>query len=461
MARVEFARQSSRDPANPQATAERLVNLYPEPMPPGARAQFALKSVPGTTTLATVPGVFVRAMINATAYDSEGIPSDRLVAVSDATLRRVDADGTVETIGAIVEDENTALSTNNGAITVVAGGRYWVWNAGALTEPTPGVFSNFGAVEFIGDYTVLTERNDRRFCWSDLTDATTLPALNFATAEARDDVILRPVSIAGNLWLFKTTSIEIWGATGLAGASAFSRVGPVIETGLLGFRLVAKIPGGAFFVGDDGIAYVTGGAPALQPVSTPAVNEHIRGGEPTGCFYYEHAGHKFCVIGFRDRPALVYDLATGAWHERATGDGNAWGATGAARAYGAWRLSGFNGEVRTAVDVASDSGATLFRRAVSSPLEMGGERFRVLSVNVLGEVGQSNIGRDALVQMRISRDGGLTWGQWRSASLGNLGGYTRRAVFRACGMSRVFTVELRLTDPTDLTLWSAADVVAA
>ena len=298
-----------------------------------------------------------------------------------------------------------------------------------MSEPTPGVFSAFGGVEFLGDYTILTERNDRRFCWSALADPSDLPDLNFATAEARDDVLLRPLAVAGNLWLFKTTSIEIWGPTGSAGAAAFQKL-TLVETGLRGFNLLAKVPGGAFFVGADGIAYLTGGGPELQPISTPAVNEALRRGDPTHAAYYEHAGHKFCVIRFRDRPALCLDLVTGLWHERAEGENAAWGATCAASAFGAWLFGGFNGAVKTAISAQTDSGEELIRRAVSMPLVNGGGLFKVPVLEVKADMGRSNLGRDAAVMLRISRDGGGTWGNWRQASLGGLGQYGKRAVFR-------------------------------
>lgn len=450
----EFVRQSARDPANLQGTGERLVNLYAEPMAPGAGAAFALKAVPGLAAFADLPGVFVRALESAPRYSDAGVPSDRLAAVSNGTLHEIDAAGVVTALAAVPDDEATGLSTNNGMITVTAGGRYFVWTGTALDEPTPGAFSSFGGVEFLGDYTILTERNDRRFCWSALADATDLPSLNFATAEARDDAILRPLSVGGNLWIFKATSIEVWGATGLAGAAAFQRL-TVVETGLRAFSLLAKVAGGAFFVGNDGIVYLTGGTPNLQPISTPAVNEAIARGEPTDALYYEHRGHKFCMVRFRDRPALCFDLVTGLWHERATGEDGAFGATDSAYAFGSWHFAGFDGAVKTAAAVATDDGAPLFRRAVSVPLAMAGARFTVPEIEVYATMGGAQ-----QVQMRLSRDGGMTWGAWRSASLGATGVYGNRALFRSNGQARRLMMELRVTDAAEAVLWSSAKVVA-
>ncbi|WP_230685880.1 hypothetical protein, partial [Streptococcus pneumoniae] len=72
--------------------------------------------------------------------------------------------------------------------------------------------------------TVLTELNGRRFQWSDIADASNLPGLNFSTADGRDDDILRPFQINGQLYIWKETSHEIWYLTGGAGAEAFERM---------------------------------------------------------------------------------------------------------------------------------------------------------------------------------------------------------------------------------------------
>lgn len=460
MPSLEFVSRTSRDPANPQATAERLVNLYPEPMPQGARAAFALKPVPGTEAFASLTGVFTRGIINAPAY-SDGSPSDRLALVNDGKLQELDSAGVLSTLGLVPDDAATGISTNNGKITVTASGRYFVWTGAALSEVVSAPFTSFGGVEFIGNRTVLTERGGRRIAWSDLADPATVPGLNFGTAENKDDVTLRPMAIGGNLWIFNTTSIEIWGLTGGAGANALARLGPVIETGLKSYPLCAKIPNGAFFIGNDGIVYMTGGGAQLQPISTPAVNEAIAEEEPTGCFHYEAKGHSFCVVRFRERPALCFDLATGVWHERADGDNGAWGATCAAQAFGSWFFAGYDGKVRKAVQTQQDAGATMFRRAVSRPIFQGRARFKVPMIEVMGQVGMSDIGRDAMVQMRLSRDGGRTWGHWREESFGNLGDYDARAVFRSNGQARTLVAEIRVTDPAVLTMWSAAEVQVA
>ena len=454
---IDFITHSSRNPEDVGANTERLVNFYPEPIPEGGRARTVLRSVLGTAEWAALPGVLIRALAVVPDRDG-GALVERLFAAQGGRLWRVTDLGGITDLGEIAEDAETGIAGNNGVVTVVADGQYFVWDGAAITQPTPGAFGGFGGVEFLGGYTILTERGGRRFQWSALADATDLPGLHFATAEARDDAIVRPVAINGNLWLFKEQSVEVWALTGAASENAFARLGGgVRERGLLGYNLITKAPDAAFFVGNDGVCYITNGTD-LAPVSRTPVESAIRAEKPTNCFYYEDEGHKFCVVRFRRRPAWVFDLSTGMWHERASGNLRAWSATSAAKAFGAWRVGRADGQIGRLARINRDTRQALVREATSRTLSNQGGRFRVPAVEFLGRMGRSDLGRDAQIMVQFSRDGGHTWGaeQWRS--LGDLGEYDRRVVFRNLGQARTLTARLRVSDPTDFRLWSSANV---
>jgi hypothetical protein len=455
MASLEFATKSTRDADFTAATTERLINLYAEPLAEGAQARFQIKSVLGSQSLTTLSGAFVRALAMVPASDL----TDRLFALADGRLMQIDAAGALTDRGAVDDCGNCSSISSNGAdVTITANGKYYRWNGTTLNEPTAGAFSSFGSVDFVGGYTMLTERDGRRFQWSALANANSLPGLNFATAEGRNDPIIRGLAVNGNFWIFKSTSIEIWAPTGQANENAFSQIpGTLIETGLRSFGLVTKIPSGAFFVGNDGKVFLASGA-QITPASTPAVETAIAQGQPTDCYYYEDEGHAFCVIRFDDRPAWVLDLSTNMWHERATGTG-AWRATSSARAFGSWIVAGNGGTVEKLVRSNIDGADPLIRQATSRTLYIEGNRFRVMLVEFLARVGRS--ASPASMLMRISRDGGLTWGPQRSTSMGALGQYQQRMVFRNLGQARRLTVEVTITDPADLTLLSSANVVVA
>lgn len=456
MPSLEFVSKSARDSDFIAATTERLVNLYAEPLPIGSVADFQLKSVLGSMAFSQVDGAFVRALAQVPAANL----SERLFSLADGRLTQIASDGSLTDRGAVADDVASSISGNNGDVLAVAGGNYYRWDGTTLDQPTAGAFSSFGSVDFVGGYTMLTEKDGRRFQWSALADSDTLPGLNFATAEGRNDAIIRGLAINNNYWIFKTTSIEIWALTGQASENAFSQLpGTMIETGLRSFGLVTKIPSGAFFIGNDGKAYLASGA-QIAPLANSGMETALSQGQPTNCYYYEDEGHGFCVIRFADRPAWVFDLSTNIWHERATGIG-AWRATQAVKAYGSWTVGSNGGLIEKLTRNNVDGADPLIRRAVSRVLYIEGNRFRIPKIEFLGRVGRSSLGRPASLVMRVSRDGGLTFGPERVASMGAVGQYEARMVFRSLGQARRLVAEVTISDPADLTLLSSAVVEVA
>lgn len=443
MTQIEFVGQSSRDGDFEGGNTGRLVNVYREPIVGGGRAQNALKSVLGLDSFAQLSGVFVRAMA-----EIDG----KLFAVCGGALYEIGSDGTVTTLGAVNDSAETSIAGNNGDVTVAAGGDYYLWDGATLTNPTAGAFSDFGAVDYIGNYTVITEQAGRRFQWSDIADASDLPGLNFSTADGRDDLCVRPFAINGALYIFKETSHEVWYVTGQAAEAAFERqVGGVFDIGLKAFGLICRIPQSAFFVGDDNRAYVVAGG--LRPVSTPPVETSLRYDQPECCFMYEDEGHTFCVVTFASRPAWVYDVATGEWHERAAGVAlGPWDVTASAKFGGIWYAGRDDGKVLAFARVNADDGHPLVREVTSRTLYQDGQRMRVSEVEVFPRQGRS----EGNVMLSVSRDGGNVFGDPKVRAIGPVGNYGNRVIWRNLGQCRQFTARLRWTDTADISFLAEA-----
>lgn len=444
MPMIEFVGQSGSDRDNIAANPSRLLNCYGEPSVGGPRV---LKSVPGMTPHAKLPTVFIRAMFTS---------DNRIYALSGGALWRIMPDGSTFNIGPTLDSEQASISSNNGIKTLVIGGKYYTYNGTNLADPTPGAFSNFGSVEFFGNYTILTELGGRRFQWSDLANPVSLPGLNFQTADGRDDNLIRSYSIGGQLWMFKQTSHEIWYNTGGAGANAFERqAGGVRDVGLLAFNLIDKFVGSAFMVGSDGRAHIVNGS-ALQPVSTPPVETAIRQCRPRYVFCYEDEGHTFCCITFRDCPAWCYDVATGEWHERSEGVNNqSWGGQTTTKLGRNWFIGRDNGEISMFTRSNSDGNKPLVREAISKALYLDGERFVAREIEFFPLQGFS----DGRLSLFISRDGGITWGTEKSRAIGPKGEYGKRTIWRNLGQARTLTAKVRWTDPYDVGLSAEARVV--
>lgn len=482
MPTVEFVGQSSQDGTAQPANTSRLLNLYREPVEEGGNTRHILRHAPGRELVADLGSAFLRAMA---WVDS------KVYTVSNGALYFVNADGAFTDLGEIDDDENTAMAGNLSDVTITANGKYYLYNGTTISQPTGAAFSNFGSVATVGNYTVLTEKGGNRIQWTDLGDPATFDALNFASTDGADNNNIRAVEIGGFLWVFKQRSIEVWAETGLANDEAFIRTnGGLLEKGLWGFNLVCKARESAFFVGTDGVGYLTGGG-VPQPVSSRAVETAIRTKKPTHCSYYEQYGHKFCVIRFSDRPAWILDIATMEWHERAVGDlFEPWDVIDAVEVdSGEFWAGQSGGTISKFTTAATDLGNKLYRRAVSKTLRLDSERFRGKEFEVYGAYGYAAANADRLdvvsagtaealgystfyigwgedgnepnLMASFSRDYGATFSAERLLPMGAQGEYQTRTVARQLGQYRQMTVQLDMTHGFDIPIYSDARLEVA
>lgn len=63
------------------------------------------------------------------------------------------------------------------------------------------------------------------------------------------------------------------------------------------------------------------------------------------------------------------------------------------------------------------------------------------------------------VMVRISKDSGRTWGNWKFRSLGEVGQYAKAVSLGPFGMGRQFVAEIRVTDPLRANLIGASAYV--
>lgn len=478
MATLEFAGPSVAQDSAPGANTARLLNCYREAVQQGGLTRYIVRPVLGQTVIGDLGSVIQRGI--------EWVDG-RIYSAASGNLYRIRQNGNTNLLGAITDSAETSISGNTGNVTIAAGGKYYVYDGSTVTEPTAGAFTDFGSVETLANYTLLTERNGRKFQWSAIGDPTSLDPLDFATTESRDDNNIRGMELSGLYWIFKERSIEIWYPTGIA-TDAFRRVqGGVNGTGLRGYNLITKARDSLFFLGSDGIVYFTAGQ-GIQPVSTRTVEDSIADFTPTHCFYYEDNGHKFCVVRFSDRPAWVYDIATNEWHERSEGrEHEEWGVIATAKSSGGTLIGvGELGEIVRMDRTVTDRGGELFRRMVGRTLRLDNKRFRVKSFEVYGAYGENDspapigfylplaggylgIGDPYLfmgeqgspepgMMVSFSKDRGRTFSAERFAEMGSQGEYDQRAQFRALGQYRSFTPQIDITAPYEMPIYSDASV---
>lgn len=488
--RLIFAASSAADQGNLQPTTERLINFYAATAPDGAKGALILRHAPGLNGHAQVPGPFLRRLIAS---------SETLYAVSAGALYRVDEGGSVSKLADVTDDENTTVAGYRSALSIVAGGSYVRYVGGSVIEPAGGRIVNVGSVAFLDAYMVLAERGGREIEWTQIGSPGVRNALQFATAEGDDDSSVRIIRCGPYLAVMKRETTELWGNTGASGEDGelqrFGRVSAAIwRRGLKALNLVCETPFGLFFVGNDDCAYTSSNGADPQQVSTAGVDEALKNGQPTHCFYFEDRGHRFCVIRFADRPAWVFDAAEGRWHERATGaDHQPWDVVSSAYCYGKWFLGSLTGAVYTVAALPVDAGLPMRRTAISRPLYNDGNRFSVNMLEFQGRFGRADVeevapnwitnelgfplltdaGKPLLLEqqaadpgtvrraprmwIRLSRDGN-SYGLPKVRDIGRVGEYAATCRFRALGQARTLTVEMNVTDPVDVPILAEASV---
>ncbi len=437
-----FARQSAGGAA-PEASRERLKNWFGEPFPDGGSARLTLLPSAGLSPLASGLGGPVRSL-----YAAGGI----LYAAAGGFLWSITPAGVKTSLGAINDSPATTVTGNGYDVAVAAGGEFYVWDGATFSTPGSGAFERVGSVAETAGYVVLFESGGQRFSITSIADAATVDALDFASAEANPDGIVRGITDHGDLWIFGVKTTEIWSNTGDS-TFPFSRYsGGVFEVGIAWENACVGADNGVWWIGDDRVVYRGSVGSTPQRASTSrleAVLQTVAADADVRMLTYDDRGHKLVAIRLPDRPAWVYDLATGLWHERSSGVGEeAWIATDAIMFAGSDIVGGADGAVHR-LGGLTDGGLPIEREAISVPIDAGGEYLTLAKVALQFGQGRTDIGRTPLAMVQASRDG-VTWDRERELKLGGLGQYGWQCWVHGLGRSRSFTMRIRITDPIDI-----------
>jgi len=158
-----------------------------------------------------------------------------------------------------------------------------------------------------------------------LYDGTSVDPLDFASAEASPDDVVALIVDHREVWIFGTNSTEVWYNSGGVDFPLSPIQGAFNELGCLAAYSVAKMDNSIFWLGKDargnGIVYRADGYIGKR-ISTHAVEWQIQQYSQTSdavAYTYQQDGHSFYVLNFPTaNTTWVYDISTGAWHERAS-----------------------------------------------------------------------------------------------------------------------------------------------
>lgn len=429
--------------------AQTCINLYPERNESGQGEIGALRHTPGHRRLLNLPISGCRGMFQA---------AGAAWAVYGNTLFRINGESSYLSVGEITSNEGTVRMAANPYSLVVAhsGGWHTVQFdslAFSYVENSP----TMSDVSFIDNYLVGANA-DGAYQWANV-GTTVIDPLSFASAEGSPDSVVRTIADHRELWLFGTDSIEVAVVTSDPNLP-FTRTS-YIEQGILAVNSVSKIDNSVFWLGRSsygtGVVYMAQGYTPVR-ISTHAIEQAIaKYSDPNSAiaFTYQQGGHHFYVLSFVEA-TWVYDINAQEWHQRGYRDPIT-GEIGPVRGQyhamlGYTHLVGdyLDGRVY-ALDLNqhTDDGSPIYRERVFIGTDAEFRRVQYLRGELIAETGIGLDGAqpfdygDPQVWLSWSDDGGRTWSDEQSRTLGKIGQYLKQVVWRRMGMGRKRYFRLR------------------
>lgn len=456
------------------AADNRMVNLYPEMVPEGGKEAAFLSRCPGLRRLVEVGNGPVRGLWQL---------GDYLYVVSGDTFYRVNVIGTtsrykIREIGTVSGTGPVSMSDNGTQIFIACNPDGFIYNAttevfAQITDPDfPGAVT----VGYLDGYFVFNEPNSARVWVTSLLDGLSVDPLDFASAEGSPDGLVSLIVDHREAWLFGTNSIEVWYDAGLPDFPLQRIQGAFNEIGCAAPYSVAKLDNGLFWLGSDargrGIVYRANGYTG-QRISTHAIEWQIQEyGDISDAigYTYQQDGHAFYVLIFPSaQTTWVYDVATQAWHERAGWDNGLFvrHRSNCQVVYNNEIIVGDfeNGNIYAYdLSVYSDNGdiqkwLRSWRALPTGQNDLKRSSQHTLQIDCETGVGiNSGQGSDPQIMLRWSDDGGHTWSNEHWMSMGKVGEYFRRAIYRRLGMTlklRDRVYEVSGTDPVKIAIMGA------
>lgn len=452
-------------PSQSSLLSQRTVNWYVEQIQvPQATNQAALYPIPGQTPLMTLTDSGARALFTM-AGRTHGVIGGGVYELFPMT-------GTSTRRATVTQDANLATISYNGKagnqlfLTTGANGYYLNLTTNAVTQVS-GLTATMGGM--IDGYFVAFDGVQSQYRISPLNDTAGVwdPTQFLQRSIAPDP--WKAMVIDGNrqIWLIGEESGEVHYDAGSFPFPFAPIPGAVFPYGTCAPFSVAVCGDRVIWLhqalsGAGRVIAASGYVP--QPISSTALDTAIAtyartaGISDARAMVFDWEGHLFYVLTFPAAAATwAYDLTTNIWIElgkwnNAANDFLAWAPAVHTYANGV-HVVGDGSNVISTLDIASgtESDGTAIRRLRRAPgivYEYRQLTYKRLQLFLESGVGtQSGQGSNPMVMLRISDDGGKTWGNLRQANAGKVGQYSQRPFWTRLGVSRDRVFEITVSDP--------------
>ncbi len=426
-----------------------IRNMYVEETPggPGPSARI---SRPGLVQSYTVGVGPIRAI-----YRGSGVVGGSKYTVSGAALYRDN-----DIVGGVGSDGGLAfIAGSDTQLGIVSAGLLYCYDGSTLTEQfyfkdSTDPLPEFSGIEYISGRFYLTVTGSDQYFWAELSDLTEIDGLSFATAESSPDVTTAIKRLGDEVWFFGEETVEPWYQTGDPDTPLQRSQGRKFEKGTLSSGSVLPLDNTLFFLGADRIVYRSGQVP--KRISTHGIEFFIQSCSSLSqctAFTCAISGHLFYVLTISGVTTFAYDVAKDQWSEWTSfGRETFLGKVGTVIDGITYVGSSVDGKVYTLDASVSTDDGQLIECMASATVPIAGRNIVNFSLMLQANRGlgtPTGTYTDPQVEVSYSDDACRTWSTWKRASLGAMGSYAYKAIWRRLGLmtSPGRTFRFRVTDP--------------
>jgi hypothetical protein len=431
-------------------SSERMVNCFLEANPANAKGPVAIYGDAGLKAWATVGSGPIRGML---------LAGTTLFVVSGVELYSVSSAGVATMRGSVYGSGRVSMIKNATQIGIATNAGFYYATIAAPSLPVLVDSEHYTSAAYQDGLGILALANSEQFWLTGLDDFSTIGGLDFSSADAFADNLVGLISDHRELLLLGEETIEAWYNSGDA-AFPFARTpGGFAEVGCKAAGSIAKRSNRVFWLGSDGAVWSMSGYQP-QRISTPGIERAIKALEyhdRARSFTYAVQGHEHYVLNFPDA-SFGYDMTTGLWRERESYGKPRWRAECLEHAFDLDLVGDYEtGAIYSLdLDTHTDAGGIMRRLMQSAPLHGGGKRVLMSELYIDCSMGDStDPAADPMAMLQWSDDGGRTWSNEMTASVGKIGEYTHRLRFNRLGSFYQRTVRLSVSDAVPLTVIGA------
>ena len=423
------------------------------------------QSVASTQMNSATVGAVVTGDISGTTLTVSAVTSGTLVVGQTIQGSTVTAQTIITALGTGTGGAGTYTVNNSQTVTSrTLYGLNW-----SVLPSTDGAFTSASAVDIVDNYFVYNRPDTQQFGASAALSPIS-PALSFASKDGAPDDLVTLIVDHREVYLLGEVSSEVWIDAGTS-PFPFQRIpGTSTQHGIAAEFSVARLGNSFAYLsrnirGQSQIVQMNGYVPTR--ISTHAVENSLTNQVVSDAvaWTYQLEGHEVYVISF---PSInltwAYDVASGMWHkwlytnnlgqyERARGNC-------CAEFQGLVMVGDYaNGKIYKLDKLNyTDDGQHVrrLRRAPHLVADFQREYFDELQIQFQPGVGlPTGQGENPQAMLRWSDNGGSTWSNEHWTSIGLIGKYANRAIWRRLGTARDRVFEVSISDPVKAVIISA------